>query len=67
MELAKVLGSMGFTWTVGGIRAHTVDLESLKYWKKNGCEVVLFGIESGSPTMLKVMEKKITLEQNIQA
>lgn len=67
LELAKVLGSMGFTWTVGGIRAHTVDLESLKYWKKNGCEVVLFGIESGSPKMLKVMEKKITLEQNIQA
>ena len=27
MELAKVLGSLGFTWTVGGTRAHTVDLE----------------------------------------
>ena len=26
-----------------------------------------FGIESGSPTMLKVMEKKISLEQNINA
>ena len=67
MELAKVLGSMGFVWNVGGIRAHTVDFESLKYWRKNGCEAVLFGIESGSPRILKVMEKKITLKQNIQA
>jgi len=67
MELAKVLGSMGFVWKVGGIRAHTVDFESLKYWRKNGCEAVLFGIESGSPRILKVMEKKITLKQNIQA
>lgn len=67
LELAKMLGDLGFTWSVGGVRAHTVDCDSLKYWKKNGCENILFGIESGSPKMLKVMEKKITLEQNIKA
>ena len=50
-----------------GVRAHTVDYEMLKFWKDNGCENVLYGIESGSATMLKVMEKKITREQNIKA
>ena len=66
-ELAKMLGELGFVWTVGGVRAHTVDYESLKLWRDNGCEVVLYGIESGSEKMLKVMEKKITRSQNIQA
>lgn len=66
-ELAKIFGSLGFTWSVGGVRAHTVDLEMLKLWRANGCENVLYGIESGSPKMLKVMEKKISLDQNIAA
>ena len=66
-ELAKEIGNLGFRWSAAGVRAHTVDLEMLKFWKKNGCESILFGIESGSPTMLKVMEKKITVEQNIKA
>lgn len=67
LELVEELGSLGFKWGAAGVRAHTVDLEMLKFWKKNGCEQILFGIESGSPTMLKVMEKKITVEQNIKA
>ncbi|MDB9978950.1 B12-binding domain-containing radical SAM protein [Candidatus Pelagibacter sp.] len=67
MELVEKLGSLGIGWGAAGVRAHTVDLEMLKFWKKNGCQQILFGIESGSPTMLKVMEKKITVEQNIVA
>ena len=66
-ELVNEFGKLGLSWTAGGVRAHTVDLEMLKHWKKNGCEAVIFGIESGSPRMLRVMEKKITLEQNIKA
>ena len=67
MELVQALGDMGIIWKAGGVRAHTVDLEMLKFWKKNGCLGVYYGIESGSPTMLRVMEKKIKLEENIQA
>ena len=66
-QLVKYLGSTGIKWRAGGVRAYTVDLETLKFWKQNGCEMVIYGIESGSPTMLKVMEKKVTLEQNINA
>ena len=66
-QLVKYLGSTGIKWRAGGVRAYTVDLETLKFWKQNGCEMVIYGMESGSPTMLKVMEKKVTLEQNINA
>ena len=66
-ELVKEIGALGFKWSAGGTRVHTVDLEMLKHWKANGCTSISFGIESGSPTMLKVMEKKASLEQNIKA
>ena len=65
IELIKAMKSMGFVWRAGGVRAHTVNLDILKLWKENGCINATYGIESGSPTMLKVMEKKISLEQNI--
>ena len=67
IKLVKAMKSLGFIWTAGGVRAHTVSLDVLKLWKENGCVSVSYGIESGSPTMLKVMEKKISLEQNIEA
>ena len=67
IELVKAMGSLGFVWHAGGVRAYTVDLEMLKFWKRNGCTIVVYGIESGSPTMLKVMEKKISRDQNIKA
>lgn len=66
-ELVSEISKLGLKWSAGGVRAHTVDLEMLKFWKKNGCESILFGIESGSPRMLKVMEKKVSLQQNINA
>ena len=51
--------SLGFIWAVSGVRAHTVSLDVLKLWKECGCVSIGCGIESGSPTMLKIMEKKI--------
>jgi len=67
VKLVKAMGELGFIWRAGGVRAHTVNLEMLKLWKENGCINATYGIESGSTTMLNVMEKKITREQNIQA
>jgi len=66
-ELVKEMGKMGFVWKASGVRAHTVNPEMLKLWKDNGCLNVEYGTETGSPTMLEVMEKKVSLEQNIQA
>jgi len=66
-ELVKVLNDLGFKWRVSGVRASTIDKDTLKFWADNGCLMVIYGIESGSPAMLKVMEKKITRKQNIDA
>ena len=37
-----------------------VTKEDLLHYKKNGCISIKFGIESGSQTMLDIMEKKLT-------
>jgi radical SAM superfamily enzyme YgiQ (UPF0313 family) len=66
-ELVEALGEMGFLWRASGVRARTVDLETLKYWKANGCLAVFFGIESGSQQMLDVMEKNTTVQMNVDA
>ena len=65
--LVKDLGELGIPWQVAGVRVRTVTAEALKFWKKNGCYLILFGIESGSPKILSIMEKGATLEENINA
>lgn len=66
-EVALGLGSMGITWRVAGVRSKTVTRESLKLWKENGCVSVIFGTESGSQTILDIMEKGASVEDNLTA
>ena len=44
-------------------RVDTVDREMLEAMKAANCGYILFGVESGSPQMLKKMRKGITLDQ----
>ena len=44
-------------------RVNTVDYEMLKLIKKSGCIRISFGIESGSPKILEIIRKNITLDQ----
>ncbi|MBI2889498.1 MAG: B12-binding domain-containing radical SAM protein [Nitrospirae bacterium] len=66
-ELARRLGEMGISWRAAGVRAATVDLETLFEWKNHGCTAVIYGVESGSQTILDVMEKKTTVSENVNA
>lgn len=66
-ELAERLEELGIAWRCAGVRTRTVSKDSLLHWKANGCISVIYGIESGSPTMLEVMEKNATLQENINA
>ncbi|MCA9460297.1 MAG: B12-binding domain-containing radical SAM protein, partial [Nanoarchaeota archaeon] len=66
-EIVEELGKLDIVWRAGGVRVRTITKESLEHWKKNGCEYVIFGIESGSDKILKIMEKNATVEENINA
>jgi radical SAM superfamily enzyme YgiQ (UPF0313 family) len=66
-ELAIQLGELDVAWMVAGVRTRTIRPNTLKHWKANGCLHVYFGIESGSQTMLDVMEKNATVENNVNA
>ena len=64
-DLVTRLGKMDIRWRGAGVRARTVNADMLRYWKKNGCAMVFYGIESGSQKMLDVMEKNTTVQMNI--
>lgn len=44
-------------------RVDTVDYKLLSLMKRAGCESISFGVESGSERIIKMINKKITLEQ----
>lgn len=44
-------------------RVDTVDFNLLSLMKKAGCRAISFGVESGSEKILKIIDKKITLDQ----
>lgn len=67
MEFCKRVKPMDIIWHVSGMRASTVTPELISAMKDAGCSSITFGIESGSERMLKIMEKKISLKQNLDA
>lgn len=48
-------------------RVDTIDEERLYWLKKSGCVKMLFGLESGSDRILKIMKKGTTVEQGLRA
>jgi anaerobic magnesium-protoporphyrin IX monomethyl ester cyclase len=66
-DIAISMGKLGLKWRAAGVRTDSVSKKSLQHWKDNGCVEVIYGVESGSPKILKVMEKNLTLEENISA
>ena len=57
---------MDIKW-VACSRVDTVDLEMLKWMKKAGCYRIDYGVESGSPVVLKNIKKGITVEKICRA
>jgi radical SAM superfamily enzyme YgiQ (UPF0313 family) len=64
--LAKIK-PLDILWGVTGVRVRTVNLDLLKRMKDAGCVSVFYGMETGSPKILEVMEKKASLENNLDA
>lgn len=66
-ELITLIKPMDILYVVAGVRCRSVDLQLLMRMKESGCVALYYGMETGSPRILRVMEKNTTLEQNLQA
>ena len=61
LEICRLLeeAKLGILWNCQS-RVTAVDQEMLIAMKRAGCECIQFGVESGSPAMLKALGKRIT-------
>jgi radical SAM superfamily enzyme YgiQ (UPF0313 family) len=66
LDICRLIQERGLEHEVEWIaqcRVDTVDREMLEAMKAANCGYILFGVESGSPKMLKKMKKGITLDK----
>jgi anaerobic magnesium-protoporphyrin IX monomethyl ester cyclase len=66
MDICRLILERGLEKEVEWIaqcRVDTIDREMLEAMKAANCGYILFGVESGSPQMLKKMKKGITLDK----
>ncbi|OGX44798.1 MAG: hypothetical protein A3G38_01155 [Omnitrophica WOR_2 bacterium RIFCSPLOWO2_12_FULL_51_8] len=66
-EFCKLIKPFDVLWQVAGMRVNCVDPERLKMMHDAGASSICMGIETGSERMLKVMEKKLKVEDNYNA
>lgn len=67
VDFCEAIGGLDIVWRVGGMRVDAVTPEIIKMMKNAGCRTIVYGVESGSEQILKIMEKKVSLQQNINA
>jgi anaerobic magnesium-protoporphyrin IX monomethyl ester cyclase len=68
IELCELIkkSKLDIEW-VCDTRADLISRDLLRKMKEAGCKTIWFGVESGSPRILKKINKGIALEQTIQA
>lgn len=66
-EFCKEIKKLDVLWAVSGMRVNCIDDESLRLMKDSGCVRCVFGMETGSEKMLKIMNKGVRLEDNYNA
>lgn len=66
-ELCARLRPLDLLWRVGGMWVNCVSPEIIAMMQDAGCRFIAYGMETSSPRMLEVMEKKTTIEDNRNA
>ena len=66
-RLIELIRPLDILWQVAGVRARTLNPERLKRMREAGCVALYYGFETGSPEILKVMEKNLDLSHNLMA
>ncbi len=67
LKICRLIVERGlkFEW-ISQCRVDSMDEEVLRAMKRAGCRYIRFGVESGSPKMLKVMKKGITTDRVLE-
>lgn len=63
-EFCEEITKRDILFRVGGMRVNTITEEWMLKLMDAGCISIYFGMETGSPRMLEIMEKMTTIEQN---
>jgi len=66
IEFCKQIKKLNLQWRCSA-RVDTINLKILKMMRESGCIGIELGIESGSNKILKLMNKKTSVELNIKA
>lgn len=66
-EFCEAIAKYDILWHVGGMRVNCISEQQIEMMKRAGCCSINYGMETGSPKMLQIMEKKTKLEDNINA
>lgn len=66
-RLIELIRPLDILWQVAGVRARTLNPDRLKRMREAGCVALYYGFETGSPDILKVMEKNTDLSHNLNA
>ena len=56
-EIIERVKPLDILYRVGGVRVASVDQDLLARLKNRGCTTMYYGMETGSPDVLQVMEK----------
>ena len=67
LRFAELMKEFDFLWVAMGMRCDSVTEETIKRFAECNCTALKFGVESGSQTMLNIMEKKYTVGEIAQA
>ncbi len=71
LEILSGIDAMSekITWdTPNGVRAHNLDVETVRFSKKTGCNYLIVGVESGDQQVLDtIVNKKLKLEDVYKA
>lgn len=66
-QFCEMIKPFDVLWRVAGMRVNCITPEQIEVMKDAGCVAILYGMETGSRDILKVMEKKVELEDNYNA
>lgn len=66
-EFCMKIKPLNLRWTAAGVRVQHMTPEIIALMKDAGCRSIVYGMETGSDKMLQVMEKRASLQDNINA